>query len=408
VISRYGVLFTVPGFGRLLVSSVLARMPSGMFSIAILLLVRAQTGSFLAAGLAVGAFTLTGALISPVLGALVDRLGQPRVLLPCAAIQGLLLVAFVLVVQAGVPTIVILVLGAVAGALLPPVSGCVRTLWAEIAVDAEALEVAYSLDAITQEVIYTLGPLLAGSVAVLVSPAAAVLLCAAIALAGTAFFASSQTSRSWRAGIQERSRGGALASSGLRTLLGSVVFAGVVVGAAEVGLPALAVQLGSRGSAGVLLALFSLGSMAGGVLYSARSWRSGIGSRYATVLLAVEFLIVPLILVDSLPAAVLFAPIAGLGVAPMLSCQFSLVGALAPAGTTTEAFTWHRGTTVAGIALGSALGGLLVDRIGVSGSFALGCAGAGLACLLATFGHRRIEPTREPAMGLREEAAGAG
>ena len=396
MISRYRVLFTVPGFTRLLASSVLGRLPSGMFSLAILLFVRAQTGSFLTAGVAVGVFTLAGAAVSPLQGALVDRFGQPRVLLPCAVGQGLLLVSFVLVVGPGVSTAALLALAACAGVLLPPVSGCVRALWSEVAPDAQALETAYSLDAITQETIYTLGPLLSGAVAVVFSPAAAVLLCAAIVVVGTVFFASARVSRGWRAAGGARGRGGALSSVGLRALLASALFSGAVIGAAEVGLPALAVRLGAREAAGVLLALFSLGSMAGGVIYSARSWRSAVGTRYARVLLAVAVMVAPLMFVDSLAAALVFSVFAGLGIAPMLSSQFSLVGSLAPEGATTEAFAWHRGTTVAGIALGTALGGSLVERSGASGAFALGCAGAALACLLALAGRDRIERRVQP------------
>jgi MFS family permease len=399
VFSRYRDLFSVRGFARLLVSSVVGRLPSGMFSLAILLFVRERTGSFLVAGLAVGAFTLVGAIVSPVQGAAVDRLGQPRVLLPAAIAQGALLVALVLILRRGAPAVVIVALAALAGAVLPPISGCIRALWANVAPDAEALEAAYALDAITQEVIYTLGPLLVGFVAILFSPAASLLLCAFITVAGTVFFASSTLSRGWQGGYK-RSRGGALASPGLRTLLGSAVFGGMVVGAAEVGLPALAVHVGSRGSAGVLLALFSLGSMLGGLIYATRSWRLSIGSRYPVILLGVEISVAPLIVVHSLPAGLLFSAIAGLGVAPMLSCQFSLVGALAPMGTTTEAFTWHRAATVGGIAGGSALGGALVDAAGVSAAFALGCTGAALAAVLALLGRRRIEPILpEPPQG---------
>ena len=101
MISQYRALFAVPGFARLLVSSILGRLPSGMFSLAVLLLVRQQTGSFLDAGLAVGVFTLTGAALSPLQGTLVDRLGQTRVLLPCAIAQAILLVMFMDVVRAG-------------------------------------------------------------------------------------------------------------------------------------------------------------------------------------------------------------------------------------------------------------------------------------------------------------------
>jgi MFS family permease len=396
VIARYRILFQITGFQRLLVSSVLGRLPSGMFSLAILLFVRGETHSFLTAGLAVGAFTLAGALCSPLLGTLVDRVGQPRVLLPAAAGQGLLLVLFVVLVRAGAPAFAIVALAAPAGALLPPISGCIRALWPVVAPDAESLESIYALDAITQEVIYSSGPLLVGATAVLASPTAAVLLCAAVAVGGTLYFASSPLSRDWRGEDVQRSRGGALASSGLRTLLLSAVFGGMVVGAAEVGLPALAVHLGSRGTAGVLLALFSLGSMAGGLLYAARSWGASMGRRYMLILLAVELSMAPLLGVDSLVAALLFSAVAGLGVAPMLSCQFSLVGSLAPAGTTTEAFTWHRAATVGGIAGGSALGGALIDAIGTSGPFALGCTGAAVACLFAALGMGSIEPQTPP------------
>lgn len=363
-----------------------------MFSLAILLFVRERTGSFLEAGFAVGAFTLAGALMSPVQGAAVDRLGQSRVLVPAAIGQGALLMAFVFVVQGGAPVVAVVAVAALAGAILPPISACIRALWPEVAPDAGALDAAYALDAITQEIIYTLGPLLVGFVAVLLSPTASVLLCITVTVTGTLFFAASTLSRRWRGGLHKRSRGGALASSGLRTLLGSAVFGGVVVGAAEVGLPALAVHAGSRGSAGVLLALFSLGSMLGGLVYAARSWRLSIGSRYTAILLGVEISMAPLVAVHSLPAGLLFSAIAGLGVAPMLSSQFSLVDALAPMGTTTEAFTWHRAATVGGIAGGSALGGALVDAAGVSAAFALGCTGAALAAVLAVLGRRRIEP----------------
>jgi MFS family permease len=393
VISRYRVLFSVPGFGRLLVSSILGRLPSGMFSLAILLFVRGRTGSFLDAGLTVGAFTLAGALVAPLQGALVDRIGQRRVLLPAALAQTTLLVVFVLLVRAGASVPVTIVLGSLAGALLPPISGCIRALWAEVAPDPQALESAYALDAITQEVIYTLGPLLVGSVAVTLSPAAAVLLCAGITILGTLFFATSPLSRGRQGSTVDRTARGALTSSGLRTLLCSVVFGGMVIGAAEVGLPALAVHVGSRGSAGVLLALFSLGSMAGGLTYAAITWRLAPGWRYAAILLGLAVAVAPLIAVDSLLAGLCFGAIAGLGVAPMLSCQFSLVGALAPAGTETEAFTWHRAATVGGIAAGSALGGALIDSLGVSGAFTLGCASALAACGLALLGHRQLDPS---------------
>ncbi|HTD08020.1 MAG TPA: MFS transporter [Solirubrobacteraceae bacterium] len=392
MITRYRALFSIPGFTRLLVSSVLGRLPSGMFSLAILLFVRGRTDSFLAAGVAVGAFSLAGALAGPLLGALVDRIGQTRVLFPAALVQGTLLVALVAIGQAGAPVAVVVAMAALAGAAQPPIAGCIRALWSQVAGDGDALETAYALDATTQEVIWTLGPLLVGSTTVLLSPAAAVIACAVITVAGTAFFAASKFSSSWHASTRERSQVSALASSGLRALLATALLAGAVIGAVEVGLPALAVAHHARWASGVLLALFSIGSMAGGIAYSAISWRRPIGLRYMGLLLTMAACVAPLILAHALAAAYPLAALAGLGMAPMLSCQFSLVGALAPEGSATEAFTWHRGATIAGSAVGSTLGGSLIDAHGAAGAFALGCAGVALACLLATLWRGRIDP----------------
>ena len=387
--------------GRLLVSSVVGRLPSGMFSLAILLFVHGRTGSFLAAGLAVGAFSLAGALIGPLLGAQVDRHGQTRVLLGAALAQAGLLVALVLVgieTPARPPVAAIVALAALAGGALPPIGGCVRALWPEVA-HGESLETAYALDATTQETIWTLGPLLVGLTAGFVSPAAAVLLCAALTVCGTLYFATSTLSRGWRAEVRERSRGSALgASPNLRMLLYTVVLAGVVIGAVEVGLPALAVGQGARWSSGPLLALFSLGSMTGGLVYSARSWALEIGRRYSAILMAMAIAVAPLIAVHSLAPVFALSVLAGLCLAPMISCQFSLVGALAPEGTVTEAFTWHRAATVAGMAGGSALGGSLIDAHGPGGAFALGCVGVAAAAALAVLGRRRIEPAAIPGM----------
>ena len=408
VIARYRALFSAPGFGRLLASSILGRLPSGMFSLALLLFVRARTDSFLAAGIAVAAFSLAGAGIGPLLGALTDRVGQTRVLLPAACCQAVLLVALVAVAQAGAPVAVDVALAALAGSVQPPIAGCVRALWSHVARDDGALETAYALDATTQELIWTLGPLLVGSIAVVLSPAAAVLACAAITVCGTAFFAASKPAgEDSRAPAPKRSHAGALASPGLRAVLATVLLAGVVIGAVEVALPALAVQRGAGWSAGPLLALFSVGSMAGGLAYSARRWRGSAATRYAMLLAAMAAGVAPLIAVHALAAAYPLSVLAGLGVAPVLSCQFSLVGGLAPAGAATEAFTWHRGATIAGMAAGSTLGGSLIDAHGAGGAFALGCGGVAAACLLALLWRRRIDPAHAQSgvIALRATAA---
>ncbi len=122
--------------------------------------------------------------------------------------------------------------------------------------------------------------------------------------------------------------------------------------------------------------------------------------------MAMAIAVAPLIVVHALAPVFVLSVLAGLCLAPMISCQFSLVGALAPEGTVTEAFTWHRAATVAGMAGGSALGGSLIDAHGAGAAFALGCVGVAAAAALAVVGRRRITPVAPSAIASVAEGPG--
>src|SRR5207245_2637524 len=116
-------------------------------------------------------------------------------------------------------------------------------------------------------------------------------------------------------------------------------------------------------------------SMAGGLLYAGGRRSVSVARRYRTLLLAMVIAVAPLTVVHSLAAAFPLSVLAGLGLAPMLTAQLSLVGALAPADAATEAFNWHRTATIAGAAIGSGLGGSLIDAHRANAAFLLGCVG---------------------------------
>ncbi len=82
MLGAYRVLLQPPGTARLIVSLLIGRIPIGIFSLAIVLLVRAETGSFAQAGAASAAWAIGAGLLAPVQGRLVDRFGQPAVLIP--------------------------------------------------------------------------------------------------------------------------------------------------------------------------------------------------------------------------------------------------------------------------------------------------------------------------------------
>lgn len=381
--SGYGPVLRTPGSRPLMAAALLGRLPLGMASLALLLLVRQESGSYTLAAVTVGAFTVMSAVAAPAQGWLVDRFGRTNVLVPAAAAQALTLVVLVLAASARAPAPALVALAALAGALMPPVAPSMRALLREVFPDPEVRETAYALDSVVQEVVWTAGPLLVAVVIAAASPAVALVLVGVVCVTGTSLFVRSPLARRRQVRGSHPRRRSVLENPVLRRMLGPVALNGLALGATEVGLPAVALHAGHRGMAGVLLALWSLGSMAGGLLYGLRSWQVPVGTRYRRLLLLAVVCTAPLIAARSIPVAALSSFLAGIAIAPVFSCQYALVGESVAGGSETEAFTWVTGALVGGAALGTALGGMAVGQTGLSAPFALACLADAVAAALA-------------------------
>src|SRR5918996_3909173 len=209
------------GVPRLLGSALLGRMPIGMAGLAIVLLVREAGGSYATAGLVAGAYAVSLGVTAPVLGRLIDRVGQTRVLLPSAAVSAAAFVAIAVAAEAGARAL-LPVFAAVAGAALPPVGACLRALWSELLGRGAELQAAFSVEAILQELIFVTGPPLVALLAAVFAPAAAVVGIAVLLLAGVGAFAAAPASRAWRGQRRAADWAGPLRSRGIRAVLACI------------------------------------------------------------------------------------------------------------------------------------------------------------------------------------------
>ena len=378
--NQYRAVLARPGALRLLGTALVGRMPQGMSSLAVLLLVRGSTHSYAAAGAAVGAGALAGAVGGPLLGRMIDRVGRRLVVGPASAAQACIYIVLALAGRAHAPAAVLIACAALAGGLTPPIAPVVRTLLRDLYDDHAVRETAYSMEAIAQETIWIVGPLATTIVVTVASPVVAVAILGLIGLSGTLLFMRSPLlDRPHAHEHGEGDRGSALASVDLRWLLMPIALMGFALGAVEVGIPSLALHDGSRPAAGFLLAIWSLGSMAGGIHYSSTRWGSALGSRYALLLAGNCLVIAPLLFAGTIALAAVFSFVAGLAVAPTFSCVYSLVGHVVIPGSEHEAFGWTLSGLVAGVALGSALAGAVIGPLGVHGPFLLAVVAAALA-----------------------------
>ena len=406
---RFARVLRAPDVVRLLSAAVLARMPIGIDGLAIVLFVRAETGSFASAGLVAGAFGLGTGVTSPLQGRLIDKRGHARIMLPLAVGHATSLATLVALGLEGAPTAVLVLCGLAAGATLPPVGFVVRPMLPRLLGSRDdLLPSAYALDGIAIEMVFISGPLLTAAVVSVASPAAALVVACGFVLAGTLILVTSPASRAWHPTASEHERHflGALVSPGVRTLVAACAPVGFALGATEVTMTAFATAHGSRAAAGALLAVWALGSAAGGLAYGAREHGLGPGARWVRLAATFPLCSTPLALAPSIPVMVPLAFVAGLCLAPLLAATNQLIGDVAPPGAVTEAFAWPITAIALGASAGSATAGAIAEAWGWREGFAAVLA-AGLASAVVAVGRRATvmaEGVRAAHLGGAENA----
>ena len=170
---------------------------------------------------------------------------------------------------------------------------------------------------------------------------------------------------------------------------------GAVFGLIEVSVVALARDHGQAGAAGPMLGLWASGSLLAGIAYGAIAWTAPAPRRFLVTVAAFALGTV-LIAAGTSSLAVMTAAlfVAGLANAPTLITGNTLVPAVVPRNALTEAYTWLSVTLFAGIAVGSALAGALVDRSGPVGGLLAATAAAGCAVLGTVIGYPSLAPPR--------------
>jgi MFS family permease len=385
-LDRYRAVMRVPHVARLLTTSLVARMPNGMSSLAILLLVTRHNG-YARAGVVTGIYVAAAGVSNLVLSRGADRWGARRVLLPTAVAYAVLMTAL-----AAVPAddyLLELLFGAAAGAATAPVVSVVRGLWPRL-LDPPTAQVVYGLEATAQELIFISGPAIVALVAGIAGAPAAVVLTGVFALAGTlAFVGSPALARPSAPGPRVRHR--LMRTTTLPMYVAVGVAITIALNMMDVGVVAFVSGQHASAAAGIVLAVWGVGSMAGGLVFGAgkRAVDDAAVVR-STMAIAAAVAVTALAPGTVGLAVLLFA--GGATIAPGLARLYSRVGAVAPEGASTEAFGWIAVGLLAGSSTGAALGGWTVDALGPRADFALAAVAPAVVALAIGAWLRRRDP----------------
>ncbi|MCC6533986.1 MAG: MFS transporter [Burkholderiales bacterium] len=387
-LDRYRALLREPHVAAAVGASVAGRLPIGMAVLAILLFIQQTDGSFSRAGIASALYVTGVGVAAPFVGRLIDRLGPRPLLYFAACAYPVALGGLIAAVQVALPTAWIAAAAFAAGVVLPPISTCIRALLRRLLREPAHLQAAYSLDSVLMETVFIIGPGVVSVFSALAWPAGAVACTAVLGLFGALVFARSPAVGAWgpQLASSRPARYSALRIRGLRPVLLVTVFFSLGFGLFEVAVTALAARAGVPAAAGLILAVTSVGSAAGALVYGSRTWPAGIAGQYKAALGVMAIGLLALAPIENLYSFGLICVLAGVPMSTVLAAQSLLIAGIAPRAMLAESFTWSSSALLAGVSAGIALGGLMLERMTPAAAlFSAGLATAiGLAVAAAS------------------------
>lgn len=387
MISTYRRVLGLPGAAAFSGAGVLARVPMSMTGLGIVLLVTQSSGSYAHAGRVSATYVVATALAAIPLARLVDSLGQRRVLLPAALVSATALVVMVLGVRQEWASPFVYLAAFVGGATMPNFGSAVRTRWAH-ALDGDAdrsrLDTAFAWESVMDEVVFVVSPTLATILAATASPVVTVLASvAALVLGATWLHTLRSTEPPVAAKDVDLGELGRLPWRVLGPLAATGLLLGLAFGGCEVATIALADEQDKPIAAGVILAVWSMGSLVSGLVVGTMTMRRPVDVRVRLGLLSLAVASVPLpFLGDSLVLTGFFLLFVGAGIAPTIIASVSWIESLVPRGRLNEALAVYSTGIVAGVAPGAAISGASVDAWGARPSYAVLVVGLLIGALL--------------------------
>jgi hypothetical protein len=353
--------FTAAGFA--------ARLPMSMTGLGTVLLISITSGSYGRAGLVTAVATLTTALAAPAWGRMIDRVGQARVLIAATVIYNLFVGALITTVLLDAPLVVTLLASVGVGLGFSSAGACVRARWSHRYRGQRLLNTAFAWEAVLDEVVFIVGPVLATFLATAVHPALGLAAGGVVGLVGAIALALQRGTEPPRSPHGVRRSGARLSPALLVPIVFACAALGILFGGMEVVIIAFADEAGILPYAGVIVMAWAGGSLIAGVVTGTIVWTASPARRFriGAILLAVSLLPLPFVQ-HPLPTAGLLI-LSGLTIAPTLIASVAVTQSAVPADRLTEALGWTSMGMAGGVGLGAAALGKVIDLGGAHAGF---------------------------------------
>lgn len=385
----YTRLFGTPGGLRFSLAGLVARMPISMDSLAVIFIVVHASNSYTLAGALAAVASIVVSISLPFWSRTSDRIGQRRTLLIAIPLRAFFLAIFIVLVTLKTPTWTWFVAIIAAESSVINAGGLVRRRWLwALGNDRELINTAYSYEALMDEIVFILGPVIATACATSIAPSAGLIVGLFFMLLGTTAFAiQTKTEPPAHPRELDAPHSPVFRNVVVQAVVLPSIFIGGFFSAVGITVVAYAQSHHAASRTGMILAIWASGSAVAAAINGVVKWRLNHAQRFLRFLAALTALSIPLLFTGNLIflSVALFA--SGLAVAPLIIAAYGVAETSVPPSQITETLAW----VVAGMPLGgafaSALAGWVIDNYGAQRGFIvpLGCLSVALAMSLPYF-----------------------
>ena len=395
LVRPYVDILTTPRAWRFSLAAWFGRIMRATAGIGAILLIAGNADNFALAGAVSGSVVLGAALAGPLWSRAADARGQ-TVVLPLAITASIVAAtALIAAVELNAPPWTWFVAAFLVGASSIDAGSLARARWVHLLPTPEKRHAALALEAAGDEFTFVAGPPIVTLLAALVSPAFGFAVGVGISVIGLALLLLQRSTAPVPA--PREARAGAWLPLTVLALLAGYVGVGLQFGTVDIAAVAIATDLDAPAVAGVLLAVFAVGSVISGLVFGTLSARWSPVRRVGIAGVAFAAVMPLFLLAHDAVSLGIISVLAGVVTTPVLIAGSSLIEQTVDRSTITSAMAWPTVGLSLGVTLGASLSGAAIDSGGAYSGMWVALIGGALAgvCGIANAVIRR-SPSRPP------------
>ncbi|MDP1851253.1 MAG: MFS transporter [Candidatus Planktophila sp.] len=377
--SAYSTVARSPGAMKFSLFGLIGRMPISMDPLALIFIVVAASNSYALAGALSATAAITMSIAMPYWSGVADRFGQRALLMRVFPLKLIGIGIFIALVQNDAPKWSWFASIIVAEASSINLGGLVRRRWLYVLGadtsskshnERDIVNAAYSLEALNDEFVFIVGPIIATACATSIDPSAGLLAGLVFLSIGMPVFANLRATEpppSPRIGTIRPPA--AMRSKALQAVVIPIMFVGGFFGAIAIVTVAFTAELGRSSTSGILLAIWACGSAVAALINGLVKWRLSHAARFLIFLISLTLLAIPLLFAHSILALALALFFNGVAVAPLIINAYGVAESSLPPDQITQSLSWVVAGMPLGGALASTVSGWSIDRFGAQISF---------------------------------------